>query len=162
MARGSGRLWPASPWASQAPGLCRFTSDKRVSLASHLGRGSGRAGLVEGPWASSLGTGSVIRGVQPRARLGQGGQERGRSASSSRFAHAHAHVHTQAPVPASGRPGPCRVTCTPVPPTVVLWLLSHPPAREAGLPVFLQDGRHEEEVDGAMELLIKTRKLEMA
>lgn len=35
-------------------------------------------------------------------------------------------------------------------PTVVLWLLPDSPARKARLPVLLQDGRHEAEVDGAV------------
>lgn len=116
MARGSGRLWPASPWASQAPGLCCFTSDKRVSLASHLGRGSGRAGLVEGPWASSLGTGSVIRGVQPRARLGQGGR-RGVAAHLLRDSHMHTHTCTRRrQCPRRGARGPAASRAPPFPP----------------------------------------------
>lgn len=35
-------------------------------------------------------------------------------------------------------------------PTVVLWLLPDSPPRKARLPVLLQDGRHEAEVDGAV------------
>ena len=68
----------------------------------------------------------------------------------------HVHVSVRMQTRAHAQPGASVPACPRLfracsrLPAVVLRLLSHSPARQARLPVFLQDRGHEEEVDGAV------------